>query len=117
VVGHVGYDGLDVDERPQIYWKYRQRAQDRMALVVRAEGDSEGLTPAIVSAIREVDPEQPVYDVRTMEQVVDLSLFSRRFNTLLLGLFALASLTLASLGNLRCDFICRGQSRARVRHL
>ena len=63
VVGHIRNDGLDVDPRPQAYFNYVQRAQDRMALVVRGTQDMRGLTQAIISAIRDVDPEQPVYDV------------------------------------------------------
>src|SRR5206468_855089 len=69
VVGHIRNDGLDVDPRPQAYFNYLQRAQDRMALVIRGQRDARLLAPAIIQAVREVDPEQPVYDVRTLEDV------------------------------------------------
>ena len=98
VVGHIRNDGLDVDTRPQVYWPFRQRTQDRMALVVRGHHGVGGLAPAIVGRIRDIDPEQPVYDVRTMEQVLDRSLTERRLNTMLLTAFAGASLLLAAIG-------------------
>ena len=98
VVGHVHHDGLDVDPRPQVYFNYLQRAQDRMVLVVRGSQDVRALTPAIVQAIREVDPEQPVYDVRTMEDVVERSTAQRWLNMTLVTTFAVIALLLASVG-------------------
>lgn len=98
VVGHVRHDALDVDLRPQVYWPYGQRAQDRMVLVARGRGDVRNLIPAVVQAVRNVDPEQPVYDVRTMEDVVERSLSQRWLSTALLAAFASVSLLLASVG-------------------
>ena len=69
VVGHVKHDGLDVDTRAQVYWNYRQRAQDRMSLVARTAADPARRSRRSVERIREIDPEQPVYDVRTMDEV------------------------------------------------
>ncbi len=66
VVGHIQHDGLDVEQRPQVYWTYSQRAQDRMALVVRGRGDSRNLIRVIIDAVHRVDPEQPVYDTRML---------------------------------------------------
>jgi putative ABC transport system permease protein len=98
VVGHIRHDGLDVDPRPQVYFNYLQRAQDRMALVVRGAEGAPRLTGAVAQAIREVDPEQPVYDVRTMSDVVDRSTAQRRLSTLLLAAFASMSLLLTTIG-------------------
>ena len=98
VVGHVIHDGIDLDTRPQAYWNYEQRAQDRMVLVVRTDGDPASLTPMIRQAIRDVDPEQPVYDVRTMEDVVERSLGQRWLNMALLVAFASAALLLSAIG-------------------
>jgi hypothetical protein len=52
----------------------------------------------VVAAIREVDPEQPVYDARTLDAVIDRSLGERRLQTALLGAFASIALLLASIG-------------------
>jgi putative ABC transport system permease protein len=98
VVGHVRHDALDVDMRPQVYWPYRQRAQDRMVLVVRGGDDARGLIPLVAGAVRSVDPEQPLYDVRTMDEVVERSLAQRRLSTTLIAAFAAASLLLACVG-------------------
>jgi len=98
VVGHIRTDALDIDPRPQVYFSYRQRAQDRMALAVRGQGDVHRLTPAILQALREVDPEQPVYDVRTLEDVIERSTGQRWLNMTLVSAFALIALVLASIG-------------------
>jgi putative ABC transport system permease protein len=98
VVGHVLNDGLDVDPRPQVYWPYRQRAQDRMVLVVRARDDAARLSRPVIDAIHKIDPDQPVYDVRTMEQVMERSLGQRWLSAALVGSFATISLVLAAVG-------------------
>jgi putative ABC transport system permease protein len=98
VVGHIRHDRLDDDGRPQVYWSYKQFSQDRQALVVRMQGDPAAAASSIVAAIRSVDPEQPVYDARTLEAVMDRSLASRWLQTLLLGSFAAIALLLASIG-------------------
>jgi ABC-type antimicrobial peptide transport system permease subunit len=98
VVGHIRHDRLDEDVRPQIYWSHKQRPQDRMALVVKTEGDPAAIAPALAGAIRSVDPQQPVYDARTLEAVVDRSLGGRWLQAVLLGAFASVALLLASIG-------------------
>lgn len=98
VVGHVRHTGLDDQSQPQVYWNYPQRPQERMALVVKARGDPASLTKAIAAAIREVDPQQPIYDARTLDAVVDRSLGHRRFQMQLLAVFAAMALVLAGIG-------------------
>ena len=98
VVARVRHDSLEAEPRPQVYWSYRQRMQDRMALVVRTADDPAAWTAAVVSQIRSLDAEQPVYAVATMEDVVDRSLTGRRLNALLVAVFAGVSLLLASIG-------------------
>jgi putative ABC transport system permease protein len=98
VVGHIRHDRLDEDVRPQVYYNYRQRAQDRMALAVRTHGDPSAVAASLVGAIRAVDPEQPVYDARTLDAVVDRSLAQRWLQAALLGSFATIALVLASIG-------------------
>ena len=98
VVGHIRHTGLANDSDPQVYWNYAQRLQDRMAIVVKTRGEPEALTQSLAAAIRDVDPEQPIYDVRTLDAVIDRSLGQRWFQMLLLGVFATISLLLASIG-------------------
>ena len=98
VVGHIRHDRLEEDARPQIYFPFVQRAQDRMAMVVRTRTDPTSIAPALATAIRSVDPEQPVYDARTLDAVVDRSMGQRWMQTTLLGVFAAISVLLAAIG-------------------
>jgi putative ABC transport system permease protein len=98
VAGHVRHDGLGVDRRPQVYWNYHQRAQPRMALAVRTNRDPALVSKSVIAAIHQVDPSQPVYDVRTMDEVVERSLSPQWLNMALLTLFASVALALATVG-------------------
>jgi predicted permease len=98
VVSHVHDDAIDVDPRPQIYWSYHQITQDRMVLVVRGNGDPHALIHPIRQAVRDVDADQPVYDVRTMDDVVDSSLAQRRLVMVLIVSFGAIALVLAAVG-------------------
>jgi ABC-type antimicrobial peptide transport system permease subunit len=98
VVGHVHHDGLSLDPRGQVYWNYLQRAQDRMALVVRTNGDPNAIATSIVSRIHAVNPQQPVSDVRSMNEVVNRSISKQSLTAILAGLFAFTALVLAVVG-------------------
>jgi putative ABC transport system permease protein len=98
VVGHIRNDGLGLDLRPQVYWSHQQRPQARMVLAVRTGNEPALLTASVIKAIREIDPEQPVYDVRSMEEVVERSLSSQWLNMTVLSLFASVALVLATVG-------------------
>jgi ABC-type antimicrobial peptide transport system permease subunit len=98
VVGHILNDNLEQDIRPQVYWPETQHTQDRGALVVRTVGDPETYIHAVVAQIRKENPNQPVYDIRTMKQWVDRTLQRRTLLTGMAALFGGASLLLACLG-------------------
>lgn len=98
VVGHIRHDSIDADPRAQVYWSFKQMPMDRMALAVRTEPNAAALTSSVVRAIHEIDPEQPVYDVRTMDEWVDRSLGQRWMNMTLVGTFASVALTLSAIG-------------------
>jgi putative ABC transport system permease protein len=97
VVGEVNGGGLNRVPLPTIYMSYRQAVEPRMALVVR-HPQAEGMINAIKQAVYDVDKDQPVYNVRTMDEIVDGSQSSSRFTLLLLGIFAATALTLAAVG-------------------
>jgi putative ABC transport system permease protein len=98
VVGHIRHEGLDRDPRPQVYWPYAQRTQDRVAMAVKTAGDPAAMTPAIRAAIREIDPNQPLYDVFPMPDFIARTLLAQRLNLVLVGAFAVLALLLASIG-------------------
>jgi predicted permease len=98
VVGHIRHDRLEEDTRPQIYFPFEQRTQDRMAMVVRTRSEPAAIAPGVAAAIRSVDPEQPIYDARPLEAVVDRSLGQRWVQTTLLAGFAAMAVLLASVG-------------------
>jgi putative ABC transport system permease protein len=69
-----------------------------MTLVIRTKGDAAGIASAARQVIQTLDPEQPVADVRTMENLLADSVARARFSTLLLTIFAVVALVLAAVG-------------------
>ncbi len=98
VAGAVRHGGLDRAEERQIYFSYHQFTDGRIVLVVRGRDGVQSLAPAVREAIQTIDPDQPVYDVRTMEDVMARSTAERRLSMALVTAFALSSLLLASVG-------------------
>ena len=74
------------------------RPFSQMTMVIRAEGDPASVAPALRAAVRELDPELPIYNVRTMEDLLAGVLARARFTALSLAAFALLSLLLAAVG-------------------
>jgi putative ABC transport system permease protein len=99
VVGDVKQSGLTSSIRPELFMPYTQGLWARtMSVVVRAASDHASLTAQVREAVQEVDPNQPIYGVQTMEQVISGSLASQRLNMVLLGIFAAVALVLALIG-------------------
>ena len=98
VVGTIRHRGLDSDDDRQIYFNYHQFTDGRIALVVRGRSEVRALTPAVLQAIRSLDPEQPVYDVSTMDDVLERSAAERWLNLAVIVVFAVSSLLLAGVG-------------------
>ncbi len=98
VVGDVLHDGLDTRPEPVIYWPEARMPYQFMALVVRTAGDPKSAASAVIKEIHSMDPDQPVSDVRGMNEVVAASMSRQRFNMLLLGIFAMVALALAAVG-------------------
>jgi predicted permease len=98
VVGATRQYGLDSDPRPALYLSYLQDVRSKMSLVVRSAGPPLLLAGAVRDAIRSVDSDQPVANVKTIDQLLTKSLSSRSFPTILLGTFAGVAMVLAALG-------------------
>jgi len=98
VVADTKLYGLDNPARLEVYSPYRQRPSADMNLVVRSAVDPASLTSAIRSAVAAIDKDQPIFDVHTMQQLVDDSISTRRLTLVLLGIFSALALILAAIG-------------------
>jgi predicted permease len=98
VVGRVKHESLDSDPRIAFYLPQTQYPSRAMTVVMRSQGDPSALSPSIKKELRGIDPDLPMYSVRTMDDRVQESLARRRFSMLLLGIFAGVALVLATIG-------------------
>ena len=101
VVGDVRQTGLYGEQLAEIYAPYAQERRSWMSprdLVVRTNRDAASLAGAVREAVWQVDKDQPVSNVRTMDQVFTAAVSRERFQTLLLTLFAALALVLACVG-------------------
>ena len=98
VVGDMRHAGLDQQPRATTYWPYERQPYGAMTLAVRTAGDPRSITNAVVSIIREQDPELAVADIRTMDEVVSLSVAQQQLTMTMLTVFAVAALLLAAVG-------------------
>ncbi len=98
IVGDVRQHDLISPVRPTSYWPHPILAYSAMTLTVRTVGDPLALAPAVTAAVQAIDKDQPVADVRSMDQWIAASLAQARFASLLLAVFAGVALLLASIG-------------------
>ena len=98
VVGDVKFGSLDGETRAAIFLPHTQLAIGLMTFVVRTDQDPAALTNSVAGAVHAIDPQLPVADVRTMDEVVDLTLARPRTVSVLLTTFALIALVLAGVG-------------------
>ena len=99
VVGDIKPDTLDREAGAQMYVPHAQDAGWAfMTLVIRTAGDPASMAPAVRREVLSMDKDQPIYNVRTMEEVVAQSMGTRRASTLLFTVFAGAALILAAVG-------------------
>ncbi|HET9317261.1 MAG TPA: ABC transporter permease [Vicinamibacteria bacterium] len=93
------YGNLDERPSPFLFQPLMQQYAGEATLVVRTNGDPEGLVPAVRDAVRALDPEMPLYDVKTIEQLVNgRTLLLPRLAAQLALLFAGAAVLLAMVG-------------------
>lgn len=100
VVRHVRYRTLESPSRVEFYWPYAQTqfALGSLSLAIHTSADPRMLANAVQRQVSALDPDQPVYRIRTMQELMAESVARRRFSMFLLAIFAAAALLLAALG-------------------
>jgi predicted permease len=98
VVGRVKHESLDSVSRIAFYLPQMQYATPELTVVLRSQNDPKALAPMVKSALRSIDPDLPMYSVRTMMERVEESLARRKFSMVLLIVFAGFALALATIG-------------------
>ena len=99
VVGRVKMEGLGQDSnRVQGYFPFAQVPNGDMTMVVKASGDPNQLIAAARQQVKAIDPDQPIYSIRTMDEIRAESVAPERLNLTLLSVFAGIALVLAIVG-------------------
>jgi len=98
VVGNSKAQDLRSTTQPTSYWPHPQLPYTAMTLTVRTASDPLSFASVVEREVHAVDKDQPVSDVRTMDQWIARSLAQARFSSLLLAAFAALALLLASIG-------------------
>jgi putative ABC transport system permease protein len=99
VVADVRRNGLDVNVQPEMYVSHVQKPERRLNVVIRTEAeDALQLAQAARAEVKAFDPNQIIWRSQTLDQLLSTSVAPRRFNMLLLGIFAGVALVLAAVG-------------------
>jgi putative ABC transport system permease protein len=98
VVRRIRHHRLDADVREHVYFPHAQSAKIQMSLVIRTASDSAGMASTVRGAVQSLDPDQPVFRIRTMNEVLAGALAPARFTLWLLLVFAGVAAALAAVG-------------------
>jgi predicted permease len=98
VVGNVKNRSLDTEEVPIYYIPSTQLNFGSMAVCLRTNNDPHSVVSAVRSVVSSMDPDLPVYDIKTMEEYLASSVATQRFNAMLLEAFAGLALVLTGIG-------------------
>lgn len=98
VVGDVRAGGLDTEASRTVYAPASQLGYNFMTLLVKTGDEPEAMVPGIRALVRRLDPQLPLYRIRTVEQLVSGSVAQQRFQMLLVTSFSLLMLILAAVG-------------------
>ncbi|MCI0389472.1 MAG: ABC transporter permease [Acidobacteria bacterium] len=98
IAGNVRNQGIEKEPRAEMFLPHGQAPTNFATIVVRTNADPLMSVAAVRNVVQSLDKDQPLYNIRTVEQVVSESLVSQRFNMILLGVFAGVALILAGVG-------------------
>jgi putative ABC transport system permease protein len=117
VVGNVKHRTLDAEIKPELYEPYQQAPRNFMSLVVRTAVEPSSLIPAIRDQVLSLDRDQPVFEIKTMEELLGRTLAQSRFIMLLLGIFSTVAMALAAIGiyGVMAHFVTRRRKEIGIR--
>jgi len=98
IVGDVRHSGLEDEPRPAVYFAYPQMDQGFMHVVLHTDGDPEAMVTPLKQAVGRLDAEQPLASIRSFSDVTSASVATRRFQVIVISVFAGAAMLLAGLG-------------------
>jgi putative ABC transport system permease protein len=98
VVGNVKNRSLDVEDAPAYYIPSTQLNFGSMAVCLRTGNEPHSVASAVRNVVSSMDPDLPVYDIKTMEEYLSTSVATQRFNAMLLEAFAGLALVLTAIG-------------------
>jgi predicted permease len=98
VVGNMKTDAFEAPDAPHLYFSIYRRSSVALSVVLRSASNPQNLGEALRREIQAVDPDLPIYSIRTMEDIISSSLAQRRFQLQMIGAFAVVALLLAGMG-------------------
>jgi predicted permease len=98
VVGNVRSDALSEPPIPELYIPHAQHPVDAMTFVVSTATDPDSYVPSIRKEVQNMDPELPIWETRSLDEIVGMSVAQRRFTMLLISIFAGVALILGAVG-------------------
>jgi putative ABC transport system permease protein len=98
IVRDVRHDGMERPARPTIYIPFAQYPRSMLTLLVRSDANPAALVGTLRSAVMDVDKNQPLFGIQTMEQILGESVSLRRFLMILVGIFAAVAVLLGTVG-------------------
>ncbi len=98
VAEHVKNYGIDAESRIEMYVPILQQRRGSFTLVVRTQGDPAGMTTAVRQVVNSIDPNQPVWNVNTMQALLADSMATKRVSMPLFSAFAGVALQLSAIG-------------------
>ncbi len=98
IAAHVKNYGVDQPSRVEIYLPFNQVNSSTPTIVLETSGDPAALAAGLREAVRSVDPEIPLFAVRTLDEIISSQTAQRRLAVVLISVFASAALLLAAIG-------------------
>jgi putative ABC transport system permease protein len=98
VVGNNKARGLDSEVEPMAFWPHAELVYPAMTIAIRTRAESSSIAAAARNVVHQIDPEQPIGQVATMDSLMAQSVARARFNSTLLTIFSIVALVMAAVG-------------------